>query len=137
MRRVSEKRRELNTRVRPWRLRRIEQAGSCMVCGASPKNPHKNLPLELSALCVHEIANGPLRAKALDKPYATLVACGRCNLGPLNDKGRFPEARQLAVLLQESPEDYDLEAYLTLTSPQAMKRITQDEVNSHWKAMYR
>lgn len=137
MRRVSPKRAERNKQAKPVRDRLIAQAGRCMVCHCSPSKPNKNMPLEMSQLCVHEIANGPLRNKALDQPSACLVACWACNSGPLNDKARFPEAKQLAVLLHESPEDYDLQAYLRLTSPQAMNRISQEEVTAHWQHMYR
>jgi hypothetical protein len=137
MRRVSLKRAELNRRAKPVRDRMISQAGQCMLCGCSPKKPNTKLPLEMSQLCVHEIANGPVRSKAIDKPYATLVSCWACNGGPLNDKGLYPETRQLAILLQEAPEEYDLEAYIQLTSPQAPNRITQEEVNEWWRRMYR
>ncbi len=136
MRRISKRREALNRQARPIRDRMIARAGCCMLCGASPRKPHKNLPAELSQLCVHEIANGPMRHKALDKGFATLVTCWHCNGNRLTDKKLWPEARQLAVLLQESPEDYDLEAYLKLTSPQAMQRITQEEVSQHWRQMY-
>ena len=86
------------------------------------------MPRELSQLCCHEIANGPLRDAALDKPFAILVACWVCNGGCLE---RWPEAKQLAVLKFAAPENYDLEAYNKLVNPNAPNRITQAEVN-HW-----
>ena len=123
--------------VRPIREQMIIKAQDCMVCGHSPKRPWPNMPAEMSVLACHEIARGPLRSKALDKAYACLVACWKCNSGILNDKGTWPEARQLAVLLHEAPEDFDLAAYIKLTSPQAPKRITMDEVSAWWTQMYR
>jgi hypothetical protein len=99
-----------------------------MVCGHSPLRPWLDKPRELSQLCVHEIANGPLREKALDKPYACLVTCWWCNQYEMTNKARWPEARQLSVLLAKAPEDFDLVAYLTLTNPRAMRRITIEEV---------
>lgn len=81
-------------------------------------------------LAVHEIANGPLRQQALDKPYAVLVACWPCNSMQMTDKKRWPEPRQLSLLLQSRPEDFDLAAYNYLLNPNAPYRITIDEVRS-------
>ncbi len=100
-----------------------------MICGKSPQRPHGDKPLDCSNLCVHEIANGPLRRKALDKPYATLVLCWWCN-GLVTNKGVWPEARQLAVLLTEATKDYDLVAYNRLVNERAPNRITQEEVDA-------
>lgn len=79
-------------------------------------------------MCCHEIANGPLRQIALDKPFALLVVCWWCN-GLLCNKSRWPEARQLAVLQRAAPDDYDLAAYNALVNPRAPNRITQEEVD--------
>ena len=78
---------------------------------------------------MHEIANGPLREKALDKLFALLVVCAYCNCYELTNKGKWPESRQLAVLKKKAPQNYDLHAYLMLTRPRALQRITQDEVD--------
>ena len=86
----------------------------------------------MSRLCVHEIANGVNRQAALDKPFALLVLCWYCNGHVVTDKGQWPEARQLAVLLEKAPEDYDLVAYNYLINPNAPKRIEQWEVDD-WK----
>lgn len=83
---------------------------------------------ELSQLCVHEIANGPDRQKALDKPYAVLCLCWACNGGPFEDKGEWPEARQLALLATCRLSDFDLTEYLLLTNPCAPWRIELQEV---------
>jgi len=83
---------------------------------------------ELASLAVHEIASGPDRQKALDKPYAVLVLCWQCNSGPFQSRGEWPESRQLALLARRRPKDFDLTAYLELTSPRAMKRIEIEEV---------
>lgn len=100
-----------------------------MICGASPKRPHRRYPPDCSQLCCHEIANGPCRDKALDKPFAILVLCWHCNGHAVTNKKEWPEARQLAVLKEKSPEDYDLAAYCDLINPRAPNRITQDEVD--------
>ena len=89
------------------------------------------MPRELSMLCVHEIARGPLRQKSLDKPYACLVACHYCNQFQLHNRKEWPEARQLARLKKSRPNDYDLVAYNLLVNEQAPNRITQDEVDSY------
>lgn len=99
-----------------------------MICGASLARPRRDKPLECSQLCCHEIACGPHRQKALDKPYAILVLCWLCNM-EVTDKGKWPEARQLAVLREKRPERYDLTAYNNLVNPDAPRRITQDEVD--------
>lgn len=121
--------------VRPIREQMIIKAGECMVCGASPKRPHRHLPAELSQLCVHEILNGPLRSKTMSEACATLVVCWRCN-EVLNDKKLWPPARQLAVLLHEAPEEYDLERFLKLAGKPATA-ITQEEVTAFWQHLYR
>ena len=84
------------------------------------------MPLQ-AALCVHEIARGPLRQKALDKEYATLVVCGFCH-ELVGDKSQWPEARQLAVLKRSRPDDFDLAAYNALVNPRAPNRIAIEEV---------
>lgn len=83
---------------------------------------------EMARLSVHEIASGPDRQKALDKPYAVLVLCWQCNSGPFQARGEWPESRQLALLARRRPADFDLTSYLQLTSPRAMRRIEIEEV---------
>ena len=108
------------------RKRLREKHGECMICGSGPTRPLRSM---LNDLCVHEIANGPNRQAALDKPFALLVLCFHCNGHVVTDKGQWPEARQLAVLLEKSPEDYDLVAYNHLVNPNAPRRIEQWEVD--------
>lgn len=116
MRKVSKKRAALMRKVGPWRKALIERVKKCEVCGKKFN------------LCVHEIANGPNRAKALDKPYAVLVACSDCNCHKLTDKSVWPEARQLSILFKSRPEDFDLMAYNNLINPNAPDRITIGDV---------
>ena len=85
----------------------------------------------MSALCCHEIANGPDRQKALDQPYAILVLCGWCNLVEVEDKAKWPQARQLAALRRRRPADYDLPAFNHLVNPRAPNRITEEEVDNY------
>lgn len=84
--------------------------------------------MECSRLCCHEIACGPHRQKALDKPFAILVLCWFCNGEVVTDKARWPEARQLAVLKRKSPGDYDLAAY-NLLRARNPNRITETDVD--------
>lgn len=121
MKRFSDKRRLREAECKPYRDGLIKQAGRCELCQAVPNAFGKRL-------CVHEIANGPLRQKALDKPYAVLVLCWHCN-GLATDKGSWPEAAQLACLMENRPEDFDLVAYNRLVNERAPNRITQDEVD--------
>lgn len=83
---------------------------------------------DLVRLAVHEIASGTHRQKALDKPYAVLVLCWQCNSGPFQDRSQWPESKQLALLARRRPKDFDLTAYLKLTSPNAMWRIEIEEI---------
>lgn len=92
-----------------------------MVCGRTPRSGAR--------LCVHEIADGPHRQKALDKPYACLVTCWQCNSGPLKDAKEWPESRQLALLQAWFPDRYDLVAFNLLVNVNAPQRITQSEVD--------
>ena len=57
-----------------------------------------------------------------------MVLCWHCNSGPFQDRKEWPESRQLALLARCRPKDFDLTAYLELTSPNAMRRITIEEV---------
>ncbi len=105
-----------------------------MICGHSPTQPHFGKPPASSQLCVHEIANGPHRDKSLDKPYATLVLCWHCNGHVVTDKKEWPQARQLAVLLDADPASYDLPAFNALVNPRASNRITTQDVASYRKS---
>lgn len=128
MRRVSNKRREVNRAAKPVRDALIAKHGECMICRASPKHPHRGMPAECSQLCCHEVANGPSRGRALDKPYAILVLCWYCNGHVVTNKKEWPESRQLACLLESSPGDFDLAAYNALINPNAPNRITMEDV---------
>jgi excisionase family DNA binding protein len=83
--------------------------------------------LRTSQLDVHEICRGVHRQKALDKRFALLVVCRKAHI-ELGSAAKWPEARQLAFLAKSRLYDFDLEAYLALTSPKAKNRITLDEV---------
>lgn len=125
MRRVSKKRQRMNTAIKPFRDALRERVRRCEVCGCN-REPH--------ALAIHEIANGPLRSKALDKEYAVLVVCLNPNFQRQEDCHRevqeWSEARQLALLYLRRSASYDLKAYLELTNPRAPNRITQSEVDA-------
>lgn len=127
MRQKSETRRKREADAKPFRAKLIADVGECENCGCSPINRQGRMP-ELTRLSVHEIASGPDRQKALDKPYAVLVLCWECNSGPFQNRGEWPESRQLALLVRRRPKDFDLTAYLELTSPRAMRRIEIEEV---------
>jgi hypothetical protein len=103
-----------------------------MICGHSPERPWRDKPYELSQLCCHEIACGSgLRQKALDKPYAILVLCSWCNMYVVVNKGKWPQARQLAVLKEKDRESFDLVAFNELINPRAPNRITMED-NEKW-----
>jgi hypothetical protein len=126
---MSQKRRERYQEAREFREALIASVGHCEHCGGTPGRHRASR----DHLCVHEIANGPLRQKALDKPYAVLVLCWPCNQ-LATDKGRWSEAGQLHCLLAARPDDFDLVAYNALVNPRAPNRITIEEVReSDWR----
>jgi len=132
MKPVSDKRMRRIKEVRQFRLDLIAKVGKCEVCGHSEKKPNRNLPSDCSKLAVHEIANGPDRAKALDQEYAILVLCYACNQ-EMCSKHVWPQSRQLAVLRTRRPSDYDLVAFNHLVNPNAPNRITEQEVEEHYR----
>lgn len=117
----------IDAKARPVRMALVEEFGSCMICGCSPERPKRSR--ELSQLCCHEIANGPLRRLAYDKPYCILVLCWYCNGHEVEDKSEWPRARQLALLMTKSPQHYDLVAFNYLVNPRAPRAIEQFEVD--------
>ena len=128
MRSRSKKFRDRAKEAKPFRDALIDLVGECEISGHSPARPWPEMPKECSELCVHEIACGPHRQKALDQAYAVLVLSNYANQHMVTDKSEWPEARQLAVLAKSRPLDFNLEAYLKLTSPKAMHRIEIEEV---------
>lgn len=116
MRRVSSKRQRRNSEVKPVRDNLRKEVGKCELCGRFS-----------SVLDVHEISRGVHRQKSLDKLFALLVVCRSCH-DDLGSAKQWPEARQLAILAEKRLKDWDLAAYLELTSPRAPKRIELEEV---------
>lgn len=110
----------------------VAKVGCCMMCGARPV---KGSDWPGHRLCVHEIANGPLRQKCLDHLPSLLVLCWSCNGGPANDASDWPEARQLALIKVLDPERYDLKAHNALVNPRAPLRITEKEVSHYADAL--
>lgn len=94
----------------------LRELGHCEICGKTRVT-----------LDVHEIARGQFRQAALDKPFAMLLLCRRCH-EKVGSTADWPESRQLAVLAKSRPAQFNLTAYLELTSPRAMRRIEIEEV---------
>lgn len=111
----------------------VLEVGRCEICGHDPTN-HKAGNVAWRLDC-HEIANGPNRQKCLDKRFGLLVLCWLCNSEEATDKMKWPEARQLALLRINRPDDYDLTAYNKLVNPRAPNAITQGEVDAALEAM--
>ena len=128
MRRQSKKAAARAAECREFRRAMVALIGRCEVC---PYDPRTVRPGAIRwELCCHEILNGPLRQRCLDKPHSLLVCCWRCNSDVLTNKAAWPEARQLAVLRKSRPADYDLRAHNMLANPNAPYRITQAEVDA-------
>lgn len=134
LRRSSSKNDDRRAKAKPVREAMIAKAGRCMICGARPGARNGRMP-ELNRLCVHEIANGPLRQKALDKPFACLVLCWHCNGTAVENKAEWPVARQLALLKERSPEDYDLMAFNLLVNERAPNRWAPEDVAAHRESL--
>ena len=127
MKQKSTIRKNREAEAKPFRDKLVADVGECEHCGCSPSNRQGRMS-DLVRLAVHEIASGTHRQKALDKPYAVLVLCWACNSGPFQDRSGWPESKQLALLARSRPKDFDLAAYLELTSPNAPRRIEIQEI---------
>lgn len=124
MKRMSDKTRKRYLQAKPLRDGLRESVGRCEVC-LRPYLSNWTMPLD-----VHEICRGVHRQKALDKPFALLVVCRWCH-EHLGSAKLWSEAKQLALLAERRLHDWDLEAYLELTSPRAPRRIEIEEVVAH------
>jgi len=98
VRRISKKREQLNAALRKWRKQFREQVGRCEMCLKKAQWFH---------LDVHELVPGYCRAQALDKPYACLCLHRRCHM--VMEMLTIPQ--QMAYLLKNAPERFDLDAY--------------------------
>ena len=116
MKRMSDKTRARFMEAKPVRDNLRESVGKCEVCERAYYYG------SVTPLDVHEIARGVHRQKSLGKLFALLVVCRWCH-DSLGDAGQWPEARQLALLAERRLHDWDLVAYLELTSPRAPQRI--------------
>lgn len=134
MKAKSTTRRNREAEAKPFRDKLVDDVGKCENCGCSPLRQGR-MP-ELARLAVHEIASGTHRQKALDKPYAVLVLCWQCNSGPFQNRAQWPESKQLALLAFRRPKDFDLTAYLELTSPRAPRRIEISEITDWFDEDY-
>jgi len=115
MKRMSDKTRKRYLECKPLRDSLRQSVGRCEVCGSD------------YILDVHEISRGVHRQKSLDKLFCLLVVCRKCH-DDLGSAAAWPEARQLALLAEKRLPDWDMEAYLDLTSPRAPRRIELEEV---------
>lgn len=121
MRCVSKKTAARNAECRDFRRNLVREVGRCELCDDPRRRKRKG------DLCVHEIARGCHRSKALDKRFAVLVLCPRCHMQRIHGNETWPETRQLAILRKSRPCDYDLAAYNELVG-YGPNRITEEEV---------
>ena len=124
----SQHNRDRAAEAKPVRDAFKDEIGQCMICGASPRRPMHAIA-DMNELCCHEILNGPLRQKTLDEPCSLLVLCAYCNQNEVEDKGSWPAARQLAVLMTKAPQHYDLVRFNWLRNPNAPRFVEQHEVD--------
>jgi len=135
LRHQSAKHRQRADECRDIRAILIAKHGKCMICGHDPFHPRLDIPVICWKLDAHEIARGKNRSKALGKPFATLIVCRLCHEEELSSAAKWPEARQLALLKLQAPEDYDLAAYNALVNPKALNRITEAEVDAELEGL--
>lgn len=64
-----------------------------------------------SSQCIHHMASGSHRDKALTEPLAWAAACVRCNEYEVTDYQKWPLERQLARKKRCDPKRYDREAF--------------------------
>lgn len=126
MKQLSDKRRQRQAEAKALRDKLIADTGECMICG----NDYLRRMPPLNQLCCHEILNGPLRQRVLAEPSCLIVCCWYCNGEELDHKGRWPLARQLAVIKVKSPDRYDRERVLYLRHSNAPNFVTEDEVDA-------
>lgn len=125
---VSDKRKELNRAAAGLRRRLVNEAGCCMNCGYSPKNPNPELPIQCSKLSCHEIARGKYRQSFLNESCGLLVLCSYCNCHVFDDASQWPEARQLAMLATRRPDLHNLKRFNQIVNPNAPNRVTKAEI---------
>ena len=117
MPRVSKKRRQLMSKVKPFRDKYLASKLLCEVC-------IKRQPQE-----VHEITRGAAREASLDKPEVVLAVCRKCH-NALDDYAKWPVTRQLAVKFLRSPMLLNLELVNKLRGRDE-NAITLDDVVIH------
>lgn len=98
MRRISARNAARRKEVGPWREALRRSVGRCEMCLK---------PTHWKQLDVHELVPGYCRQQALDKPYATLCLHRRCH--HIIEMLTIPQ--QMAYLLKNAPERFDLHAY--------------------------
>lgn len=127
MNRYTAKRLEQNKAAEPFRATMRDEP-RCWVCGHGPQNPRPGQPYHLNNIAGHEIANGQNRLRCMGLACGVLAACQWCNLYELTNKAKWPESRQLAVLLARAPHSFNLPKYLGTFYPRAPNRVTLQEV---------
>lgn len=133
---VSTKARKRAAKSSGLRRKLVNESGECMACGHSSRNPIPGMPLQMSKLACHEIYRGSSgRQLSLDKKFALLVLCWRCNSIEFDDLVKWPQARQLCLLQVRRPDLYNLAKFNHLVNPRAPERITQAEVDAWLPSM--
>lgn len=77
--------------------------------------------------CVHEMARGAHRQRAIQEPCTWFAACSLCNSGPLNDWGAVPLLEQLQIKKCNDPSRFDIERFNEIRG-RAPGAITLQEV---------
>ncbi len=127
MRRISKNKARRDAECRPFREQLKREVGHCEICGHDPTRVKwGDIAWRLG---VHEIARGPFRDRAQDKPYAVLVVCYRCHTERLSSAAEWPKARQLAALRRSRPEHHDLKAFNSLID-WGPDRISEEDVTA-------
>lgn len=123
--RVSKKRRRLMAKVKDDRDDFRSSGDWCEACG-------EVFGVEL--MQVHEIAKGIHREKALEHRGCQLRACEKCNLYELNDYSKWPLERQLARVLANRPQDFNLQVFNDVRG-RAQTAVTLEDVAQWLRAL--
>ena len=115
MRRQSKKTATREAEAKPILDALKAEVGRCEKCG-----------LTRQQLEAHEIARGSHRNKARGKRFATIILCPPCH-DELGDTKAWPHARQLCILRQSRPDDFDLAAFNELMG-RGPQRITEADI---------
>ena len=127
MRHMSERTAARKAEESAFKRELFDELGACEICGHDPTlGSRGNMAWRME---LHHIARGIHREKARVERCAVLLLCWRCHQLAVHGNADWPQWRQLAMLKQSRPGDYDLAAFNALVG-WGKNRITKEEVDN-------